>query len=111
MCTESQTQACGNIEIVTQREIQYLRGIMSQIQTIYKPPTNRHRGLINGIDLLAKSLFGTIDAKDEKLIKEQLELLQNKQQAIQYAIQIMVLNSMIAHIEHAEIIIERKPAS
>jgi len=47
--TESQTQACGNIEIVTQKEAQYLRGMMSQIQTIYKPPTNRRRGLIDGI--------------------------------------------------------------
>jgi len=75
MCTESQTQACGNIKIVTQREAQHLRGMMAQIQTIYKSPTNRRRELIDGIGSLAKSLFGTMDAKDEKLIKKQLELL------------------------------------
>jgi len=52
--------------------------MMSQIQTIYKSLTNRRRGLIDGIGSLAKSLFETMDAKDEKLIKEQLELLQNE---------------------------------
>jgi len=26
MCAESQTQACGNIELITQREAQYLQG-------------------------------------------------------------------------------------
>jgi len=60
--------------------------MMAQIRTIYKLPTNRCRGLIDGIGSLAKSLFETMDAKDEKLIKEQLELLQNKQQTIQHAI-------------------------
>jgi len=50
-----------------------------------------------------------MDAKDEKLIKEQLELLQNNQQIIQHAVQnqLMVLNTTIAHIEDAESIIER----
>jgi len=60
--------------------------MMAQIRTIYKPPTNRRRELIDGIGSLAKSLFGTMDAK-EKLIKERLELFQNKQQTIQHAIQ------------------------
>jgi len=108
MCAENQTQACGNIELVTRREAQYLKDMLAQIRTIYKPPTNRRR-LIDGIGSLAKSLFGTMDAKDEKLIKEQLELLQNKQQVIQHAIQnqLMILNITIAHIEDAESIIER----
>jgi len=108
-CAESQTQACGRIELVTRREAQYLKGMLTQIWTIYKPPTNRRRGLIDGIGSLAKSLFGTMDAKDEKLIKEQLELLQNNQQIIQHAIQnqLMILNTTIAHIEDAESIIER----
>jgi len=102
MYIESQTQACGNIEIITQREAQYLRGMMAQIRTItnkYKPPTNRRRRLIDGIGL-AKSLFGTMDTKDEKLIKEQLDLLQNKQQIIQHAIQnqLMVLNTRRSRI-------------
>jgi len=83
--------------------------MLAQIRTIYKPPTNRRRRLIDGIGSLAKSLFGTMDAKYEKLIKEQLKLLQNKQQTIQHAIQnqLMVLNNMIAYIGDAESIIER----
>jgi len=83
--------------------------MLTQIRTIYKPPTNRRRGLIDGIGSLAKSLFGTMDAKDEELIKKQLELFQNKQQTIQHAIQnqLMVLNTTIAHIGDAENIIER----
>jgi len=48
---------------------------MSQIRTIYKPPTNRRRRLIDKIGSLAKSLFETMDAKDEQLIKKQLKLL------------------------------------
>jgi len=109
MCTESQMQACGNTEIITQREVQYQKEMMTQIRTIYKPPTNRRRGLIDGIGSLAKLLFETMDAKDEKLIKEQLDLLRNKQQTIQHAIQnqLMVLNITIAHIGDAESIIER----
>jgi len=55
---------------VTQREAQYLKSMMSQIQTIYKSPTNRHREILNRIGSLAKSLFGIMDAKDETLIKE-----------------------------------------
>jgi len=44
--------------------------MIAQIRTIYKPLTNRRRELIDGIGSLAKSLFETMDAKDEKLIKE-----------------------------------------
>jgi len=51
---------------------------MTQIQTIYRSPTNRRRGLVNGIGSIAKSLFGTMGANDEKLINEQIQLLQNK---------------------------------
>jgi len=109
MCAKSQTQACDSIELITQREAKYLQGMMAQLRTIYKPPTNRRRGLIDGIGSLAKSLFGTMHAKDEKLIKEQLDLLRNKQQTIQHAIQnqLVVLNTTIAHIGNAENIIEQ----
>jgi len=44
--------------------------MMAQIWTIYRPSTNKRRGLIDGIGSLAKSLFETMDATDEKLIKE-----------------------------------------
>jgi len=70
--------------------------------------------LIDGIGSIAKSiLFGTMDANDEKLINEQIQLLQNKQLTLQQAgqnncikYQITVLNTMIAHIENIETIID-----
>ncbi|KAL6419221.1 hypothetical protein ACFW04_014021 [Cataglyphis niger] len=73
--------ACSTLDIIAKREARYLKNIMTQIQTIYKLSTNRRRGLINGIGSIAKSLFGTMDANDEKRINEQLE---NRQQIIQH---------------------------
>jgi len=67
--------------------MKYLKNIMTQIQTIYRSPTNRRRGLVNGIGLIAKSLFDTTNANDEKLINEQIRLLQNKQVTLQHAAQ------------------------
>jgi len=103
------TQACNRVEAITEKEMKYLKSIMTQIQTIYSSPTNRCRGLVNGISSIAKSLFGTMDANDEKLIYEQIRLLQNKQLILQHAAQnqITVLNTTIAHIENIETIIDR----
>jgi len=80
---------------------------MTQIQIIYKSPINRHRGLIDGIGSI--TLSGTMDANDEKLINEQIQLLQNKQLMLQHAVQnqITVINTTIAHIENIKTIIDR----
>jgi len=50
-----------------------------------------------------------MDANDEKLINEQIHLLQNKQLMLQHATQnqITVLNMTIVHIENIETIIDR----
>jgi len=103
------TQACARIEAITRKEMKYLKSIMTQIQTIYRSPTNKRRGLVDGIGSIAKSLFGTMDANDEKLINEQIKLLQNKQLTLQHAAQnqITILNATIAHIENIETIIDR----
>jgi len=101
------TQACGNIEVITRKETKYLKNIMTQIRTIYRP-SRVTDVLIDGIDLIAKSLFGSMDVNDKKLIIEQMQLLQNKQLMLQHAVQnqITVLNT-IAHIENIETIIDR----
>jgi len=53
-------QACSRIEAITGKEIKYLKSIMTQIQTIYRFPTNRRRGIVDSIDggigSIAKSL-------------------------------------------------------
>jgi len=77
--------------------------------TNYLQTSDRHTGLIDGIDSIVKSLFDTMDANDEKLINEQMQLLQNKQLILQHVVQnqITVLNTKIAHIENIETIIDR----
>jgi len=72
-------------------------------------PDYRHRGLVDEIGSIAK-LFGIMDANDEKLINEQIRLLQNKQLILQHAAQnqITVLNTTIAHIRNIKTIIDRK---
>jgi len=52
---------------------------------LYKTPNNK-RGLINAIGTISKTLFGTIDANDERIINEQLNLLRNNQQTLQHTI-------------------------
>lgn len=104
-----QQDACTNFENITRREAKYLKSLMAQIRTVHKPPTNQRRGIINGIGSIAKTLFGTMDADDEKQINEQLELLNNNQQTVEHAIknQIKVINTTIAHIETLEHIVQR----
>jgi len=42
------TQVCGRIEAITGKEMKYLKSIMTQIQTIYRFPTNRRKVLVDG---------------------------------------------------------------
>ncbi|KAL6416873.1 hypothetical protein ACFW04_014792 [Cataglyphis niger] len=101
--------ACSTLDIIAKREARYLKNIMIQIQTIYKSSTNLRRGLINGIGSIAKSLFGTMDANDEKRINEQLDLLENRQQIIQHTEDIINRNEKLlqqrvtVYTERAEI--------
>jgi len=76
--------------------------LMNRIQTVYGTKTNKRRGLINGLGSIAKTLFGTMDANDEKLISEQLTLLYNANAVTQHALknQIKVINSTIIHVEN-----------
>jgi hypothetical protein len=58
---------CINLDNVAKREAEYLQNLITQINTIYKVPTN---GLIDGIGTIAKTLFGTMDVNDERHINE-----------------------------------------
>jgi len=77
---------------------------MNRLNTIYQTP-NLKRGLINAIGSISKTLFGTMDAEDAERINEQIKLLQNKEQIIQYATKnhIKVLNATIGHIKSLEV--------
>lgn len=79
-----------------------------KINSMCKSSKRRKRGLINEIGTIAKSLFGTMDANDEKLINKQLTLLHNTQQMAQHVIknQIKILQQTIAHIDNTEQIIQ-----
>ncbi|KAL6256617.1 hypothetical protein P5V15_012728 [Pogonomyrmex californicus] len=63
---------------------------------------------IYGIGTIAKTLFGTMDNEDRKLINEQLSILDNKQQTTEHIIknQIKIINATIAHISNHEEIIQ-----
>ncbi|KMQ91307.1 enzymatic polyprotein endonuclease reverse [Lasius niger] len=76
--------------------------------TAYQTPKNARRGLLDGIGIVAKTLFGTMDADDEKKIAEQLNLLQNQQQTLQHAAknQIKILNTTIAHVDNLEKVLQ-----
>jgi len=58
--------------------------LLTHLRALYKTPNNK-RGLIDAIDTVSKTLFGTMDADDEKIINEQLNLLANNQQTLQHA--------------------------
>jgi len=57
------------------------------------------------VDMISKTLFGTMDAEDATLINEQLKLLQNKLLTLQCVTrnQTKVLNATIGHISRENI--------
>ncbi|XP_029659432.1 uncharacterized protein LOC115233261, partial [Formica exsecta] len=71
-------------------------------------PKKTRRGLIDGLGTIAKTLFGTMDADDERIIKEQLNLMQRNQQTLQHAMknQIKILNATIAHVDNVEKVLQ-----
>lgn len=97
-------ETCLNLNTITETRYKKLNTLISKIISIYKLPRLQRRGLIDGIGSISKSLFGTMDANDEKLINEQMTVLQNAQLATQHAIknQIKILQATIAHIDDTE---------
>jgi hypothetical protein len=97
-------ETCQNFNAIIAKGYQRTNRLITRISSTYKVPKLQKRGLIDGIGSVAKSLFGTMDANDEKLINEQLTILHNSQQLTQHAIknQIKIINATIAHIDDTE---------
>jgi len=103
------TRTCNNFHALIAKGYERIQTLIDRIQTLYGAETNKRRGLINGLGSIAKTLFGTMDADDEKLINEQLMLLKNSNAIVQHALknQIKVINSTIAHVDNVEKTIEQ----
>ena len=88
---------------ITNRENDRMTHALEQLQIIYKSPISK-RGLIDAIGQISKTLFGTMDAEDAKIINEQLQILNNQQQTLQHAAknQLKIINSTINHMEKLE---------
>jgi len=54
--------------------------------------------------MISKTLFGTMDANDAKIVNEQLELLRNNQKTMQHAVQnqLKILDATIGHTDRLE---------
>ncbi|XP_020297857.1 uncharacterized protein LOC109862274, partial [Pseudomyrmex gracilis] len=59
------------------REFNKVSTLVRKIKMIVGTPTRSRRGLVNAVGSVAKVLFGTMDAEDEKVISEQLQLIGN----------------------------------
>jgi len=99
---------CQNIYSGLQNKKQTLVSLFERIKVIMGFSTRKRRGLINGIGSVAKQLFGTMDADDEKTINDHINLIENKQLAEQHALKnhLKILNTTIAHLDEVESIIQ-----
>lgn len=102
--TRTDKDKLNNLLSVLKREDDRVAKLIDRLSVIYKENVNKRRGLVDGIGSVAKSLFGTMDAEDERRINEQLMLLQNNQNVLNHVTrnQLKVLNSTIAHIGNLE---------
>jgi len=76
---------------------------LTHFRALYRTFSDR-RGLINAIETISKTLFGTMDADDARVVNEQLDLLRNNQKTIQHAVknQLKVLDATIDHTDRLE---------
>jgi len=96
-------QTCMNILQIIHKDHAKLTLLLTQLRALYKTPNNK-RGLIDAIGTISKTLFGTMDADDERIINEQLNLLANNEQTLQHAIknQLKILQGTIGHMDSLE---------
>jgi len=93
-------QTCINVLQIIDKDNAKLALLLTHLRTVYKN-SNKRRGLIDAIGTISKTLFGTMDADDEKVINEQLKLLANNQQTLQHAIKnrLKILQGTIDHMD------------
>ncbi|XP_072762326.1 uncharacterized protein [Anoplolepis gracilipes] len=105
---EDMKDTCDTLLQLTEKDNEQVTTLLTRIETIYQTSEKPRRGLIDGLGTIAKTLFGTMDADDERIIKEQMNFLQRKQQTLQHVMknQIKVLNATIAHVDYLEKVIQ-----
>ncbi|XP_011707608.1 PREDICTED: uncharacterized protein LOC105462603 [Wasmannia auropunctata] len=81
------------------KECERTQELFNRLTMVYKAPTDKRRGLVDGLGSIAKALFGTVDEKDEKLINQQLALLHDSNAAIRHTMkhQLKMVNATINH--------------
>jgi len=101
--TGNTPQTCQNVMRIIQKDEAKLTLQLTHLRALYKNPSDR-RGLINAVGMISKTLFGTMDADDAKIINEQLELLRNYQKTTQHAVQnqLKILDATIGHTDRLE---------
>ncbi|XP_067216850.1 uncharacterized protein [Linepithema humile] len=97
------SQFANLLRLIRKDEVR-ITALLKKLKRVYGNPNEKKRGLIDGIGKVAKYLFGTMDAGDEKRINEQLTLLQNSESTFNHVTrhQLKILNSTIAHISDLE---------
>ncbi|XP_071579737.1 uncharacterized protein [Temnothorax nylanderi] len=103
LCTGDIKNTCQIALRTTKRENDRTTRALEHLQTIYKAPVTK-RGLIDAIGQISKTLFGTMDAEDAKIINEQIQMLDNQQQTLQHAAknQLKIINATLGHMEKLE---------
>jgi len=96
-------QTCSNVLQMINKDNAKLALLLTHLRALYKTPNNK-RGLIDAISTVSKTLLGTMDADDERIINEQLNLLVNNQQTLQHAMknQLKILKGTIGHMDSLE---------
>jgi len=96
-------QTCSNVLQMINEDNAKLSLLLTHLRALYKTPNNKCR-LIDAIGTVSKMLFGTMDADDEQIINEQLNLLANNQQTLQHAMknQLKILTGTIGYMDSLE---------
>ncbi|XP_020296658.1 uncharacterized protein LOC109861429 [Pseudomyrmex gracilis] len=107
--TRRNRELCEGFAAELRQRLQKVEKIVKRVKTIVGTQKRRQRGLVNALGSVAKILFGTMDAEDEKRVSEQVELLNKKLAVLQHVVknQLQVINATIAHVENIEEVVER----